>query len=39
MKCEGWIDFFYRKIEQPQWDPLFAFHPRNDRTVPAVRAG
>ena len=22
---EGWIDFFYRNIEQPQWDPLLAF--------------
>ena len=22
---EGWIDFFYRNIEQPQWNPLFAF--------------
>ena len=23
--CEGWIDFFYRSIEQPQWDPLLEF--------------
>ena len=22
---EGWIDFFYRNIEQPQWDPLLTF--------------
>ena len=22
---EGWIDFFYRNIRQPQWDPLLAF--------------
>jgi hypothetical protein len=23
--CEGWIDFFWRNIEQPQWEPLLAF--------------
>jgi hypothetical protein len=22
---EGWIDFFYSNIEQPQWNPLWAF--------------
>ncbi len=22
---EGWIDFFYRNIEQPQWNPLLEF--------------
>jgi hypothetical protein len=33
---EGWIDFFYRNIQQPQWDPLFRFHRRNDRPIPAV---
>ena len=29
---EGWIDFFYRNIEQPQWDPLLAFiHETTER--------
>jgi hypothetical protein len=33
---EGWIDFFYRNIEQPQWDPLLAFiHETTERFVPA----
>ena len=22
---EGWIDFFYRNIEQPEWEPLLEF--------------
>jgi hypothetical protein len=31
---EGWIDFFYRNIEQPQWDPLLAFiHETTERFV------
>ena len=31
--CEGWIDFFYRNIEQPQWDPLLAFiHGTTERS-------
>jgi hypothetical protein len=30
---EGWIDFFYRNIEQPQWDPLLAFiHETTERS-------
>ena len=32
---EGWIDFFYRNIEQPQWDPLLAFiHETTERFLP-----
>ena len=23
--CEGWVDFFWRNIQQPQWDPLLQF--------------
>ena len=22
---DGWLDFFWRNIEQPQWDPLLEF--------------
>ena len=33
---EGWIDFFYRNIEQPQWDPLLAFiHETTERFPPS----
>ena len=33
---EGWIDFFYRNIEQPQWDPLLAFiHETTERFLPS----
>ncbi|MET0224149.1 MAG: hypothetical protein ABW346_07210 [Terrimicrobium sp.] len=34
---EGWIDFFYRNIEQPQWDPLLAFiHETTERFLPST---
>ena len=30
---DGWIDLFYRNIEQPQWDPLLAFiHETTERS-------
>ena len=30
---DGWIDLFYRDIEQPQWDPLLAFiHETTERS-------
>ena len=33
---EGWIDFFYRNIEQPQWNPLLAFiHETTERFFPS----
>src|SRR5258705_11249994 len=33
---EGWIDFSYRNIEQPQWVPLLAFiHETTERFLPA----
>jgi hypothetical protein len=33
---EGWIDFFYRSIDQPQWDPLLAFiHETTERFLPS----
>jgi hypothetical protein len=33
---EGWIDFFCRNIEQPQWDPLLAFiHETTERFLPS----
>jgi hypothetical protein len=33
---EGWIDFFYRNVEQPQWDPLLAFiHETTERFLPS----
>jgi hypothetical protein len=36
---EGWIDFFYRNIEQPQWDPLLAFiHETTERFPPSPPA-
>ena len=31
---EGWIDFFYRSIDQPQWDSLLAFiHETTERLL------
>ena len=33
---EGWIDLFYRNIEQPQWDPLLTFiHETTERLLPS----
>ena len=33
---EGWTDFFYRDIDQPQWDPLLAFiHETTERFLPS----
>jgi hypothetical protein len=34
---EGWIDFFHRNIEQPQWDPLLAFiQQTTERFLPSA---
>jgi hypothetical protein len=34
---EGWIDFFYRNIEQPQWNPLWAFiQQTTERFLPSA---
>ena len=34
---EGWIDFFYRNIEQPQWNPLWAFiQQTTERFLPSL---
>ena len=34
---EGWIDLFYRNIEQPQWDPLLAFiRETTERFLPSA---
>ena len=36
---EGLIDFFYRDIEQPQWDPLFIFiHETTERFLPSPQS-
>jgi hypothetical protein len=36
---EGWTDFFYRNIEQPQSDPLLAFiHETTERFLPSPPA-
>ena len=36
---DGWIDLFYRNIEQPQWDPLLAFiHETTERFLPSPPA-
>jgi hypothetical protein len=36
---EGWTDFFYRNIEQPQWVPLLAFiHETTERFLPSAPA-
>ena len=36
---EGWIDFFYRNIDQPQWDSLLAFiHETTERFLPSPPA-
>jgi hypothetical protein len=33
---EGWTDFFYRSIDQPQWDSLLAFiHETTERFLPS----
>jgi hypothetical protein len=34
---EGWIDFFYSNIEQPQWNPLWAFiQQTTERFLPSA---
>ena len=34
---EGWTDFFYSNIEQPQWNPLWAFiHETTERFLPSA---
>jgi hypothetical protein len=36
---EGWIDFFYCNIEQPQWNPLWAFiQQTTERFLPSAPA-
>ena len=36
---EGWTDFFYGNIEQPQWDPLLSFlHETTERFLPSPPA-
>jgi hypothetical protein len=34
---EGWIDFFYSNIEQPQWNPPWAFiQQTTERFLPSA---